>query len=1025
MNYIENNKFTLLKKSDGEIINKILKHFINESKNIYIYDECKKLYTVITKNDFHFLFTNVDKLYENQAECYSLEEYKNGCIHTQSEYYLIMNDNKILFEMYKTDDSHLNIDNERFNQLYANNKKIADYFSNYSNHEIYILGKNNRSLYNYLILNTNLQVTKIENLLNCSELVKNNALIIDTDIDMIENRKLYLNHLMITDSIAELSYHSINYICDEAEYLYFINLVCKEKIKTKFYEFQMPNTLEKLTFSEKLRISFDKHYRYYYNNYKSDREIYEITKKVFKSSFSDEFIDSRNSMPATILKNGICFLQESNNKYCSSVNGLRYTDNVKLEKSNKINFFGVCLVFGALVDDNNTIPSLAHKMLVKKGFHYNAYNYGARAISFYENIRVFDTLTINENDLNIFVVSPEEAKKLSKNGVIIKKLSLALNNSDIKDYFLGEPVHCNAEANEVITKFIIEDINKDLTNVKTDKIVKQENKNECISGIMNTQLKKFLLELKKVKKGDNNGAVMMNCNPFTNGHLQLIEYASKSIDTLYVFVVQEDRSKFKFVDRLKMVQKGCKHLKNVVVLGSGTLFGSFITFSAYFEKDVNNNVQVDPSLDIDIFGKYVAPTLNIKKRFAGEELNDKVTNEYNNCLSRALPKFNIELEIVPRFKYEDELISAKSVRKYVEERNMEMLKMIVPNSTYEVITEKYLKEEMYDFIEKLEYVPITDYLNSVNKQTLLIYSEKSIDILNWENKNKNIILISTKNLTKDIIRINDIVENNNNFEEIVSFGGGTAADIGKYISFLTNKKLICIVSMLSTNAYSTDKVALYVGNKKETLLAKTPDSIILDTSFLKKSDELNILGLIDVLSIGTALEDWKLDSEINNFPIDEIIFKKASKLYNDICDFIEYNNYLSIVSNYNKLYEFIGISGFITNEYGTGKPESGSEHIFAKELEAKIDVPHGIAVSIGIVVMEIYQNQNKKKTIEFLKKLKVDELIKKYKISLFLIEDILFNIKPRSDRFSIINIKLYDEEIKSKINENLKEIGIC
>ena len=38
-----------------------------------------------------------------------------------------------------------------------------------------------------------------------------------------------------------------------------------------------------------------------------------------------------------------------------------------------------------------------------------------------------------------------------------------------------------------------------------------------------------------------NGAVVVNCNPFTLGHRYLIESAAKQVDNLYVFVVREDR----------------------------------------------------------------------------------------------------------------------------------------------------------------------------------------------------------------------------------------------------------------------------------------------------------------------------------------------------------------------------------------------------------------------------------------------------------------------------------------------------
>ena len=51
-----------------------------------------------------------------------------------------------------------------------------------------------------------------------------------------------------------------------------------------------------------------------------------------------------------------------------------------------------------------------------------------------------------------------------------------------------------------------------------------------------------------------------------------------------------------------------------------------------FEKEVNSEIEVDASLDIELFANYVAPILNISKRFVGDEPVDEVTQQYNRNL---------------------------------------------------------------------------------------------------------------------------------------------------------------------------------------------------------------------------------------------------------------------------------------------------------------------------------------------------------------------------------------------------------
>ena len=83
----------------------------------------------------------------------------------------------------------------------------------------------------------------------------------------------------------------------------------------------------------------------------------------------------------------------------------------------------------------------------------------------------------------------------------------------------------------------------------------------------------------------------------------MIETASKQVDTLYIFVVEENKSFFEFEDRYQLVKAGTQDLENVVVLPSGKFIISALTFPGYFYKDNNKDAVVDTSKDVDLFGK--------------------------------------------------------------------------------------------------------------------------------------------------------------------------------------------------------------------------------------------------------------------------------------------------------------------------------------------------------------------------------------------------------------------------------------
>lgn len=181
----------------------------------------------------------------------------------------------------------------------------------------------------------------------------------------------------------------------------------------------------------------------------------------------------------------------------------------------------------------------------------------------------------------------------------------------------------------------------------------------------------------------------MNCNPFTLGHQYLVEYAAAQVVKLYIFVVEEDRSEFPFADRIELVRQGVKNFSNVEVLPSGKFIISQQTFSGYFNKAQLQDVQVDSSEDVEIFGREIAPTLGITIRFAGEEPTDNVTRQYNETMKNILPKFGVEFREIPRKTFGDEIISASVVREALKRGDFDKIKNLVPDTTYLYLQKRY------------------------------------------------------------------------------------------------------------------------------------------------------------------------------------------------------------------------------------------------------------------------------------------------------------------------------------------------
>ena len=142
------------------------------------------------------------------------------------------------------------------------------------------------------------------------------------------------------------------------------------------------------------------------------------------------------------------------------------------------------------------------------------------------------------------------------------------------------------------------------------------------------------------------GVIVMNANPFTLGHRYLIEQASAGSRNLVVIPVREDASLFPYSERLDMIRTGCAGFADVVE-GSDYQI-SAATFPTYFLKDLSEAAETQMRLDIDLFGRHIAPALGAAVRFVGSEPADPLTARYNALMKELLPAYGVEVIEIPR-----------------------------------------------------------------------------------------------------------------------------------------------------------------------------------------------------------------------------------------------------------------------------------------------------------------------------------------------------------------------------------------
>ncbi len=226
--------------------------------------------------------------------------------------------------------------------------------------------------------------------------------------------------------------------------------------------------------------------------------------------------------------------------------------------------------------------------------------------------------------------------------------------------------------------------------VETPDVLMMENKKNGLQS--------FVDSLYRPEINSDIGAIVANCNPFTNGHLYLIETAARACKWLHLFILSEDKSDFSTEVRYRLVCEGVSHLKNVTVHGTSHYLISTATFPTYFIKNKAKINEINCTLDLTLFKDYFAKNLNITKRFVGTEPFCPVTAKYNEQMKAFFDGTGIEVVEIPRLLAEGEGISASRVRRLMAQGDYASIQLLVPPATYDYI----LSSEGVMLAEKLK-----------------------------------------------------------------------------------------------------------------------------------------------------------------------------------------------------------------------------------------------------------------------------------------------------------------------------------
>ena len=417
------------------------------------------------------------------------------------------------------------------------------------------------------------------------------------------------------------------------------------------------------------------------NGRNTSTEIFPEMAKEFYLDLYEQFANQKIVPFSFYIQNEAVQLRDISSSLRNTEEGYRHTTGQPEKYEHCIYVVGHCTVLGTYVDDQHTISSLLQEKINRTGLKYKVENcgivwdqyHGRRFLPFLSRLSV---IPFREGDILIFYVEPSmpvEFKKLNLIDVLEQSKAPVT-------WFADALAHCNHKATQVFAEAIYESL-APVLHQPVEKCLPIE---RVVEPVRQLYLDQYFSDF-DASAYNSVGSIVMNCNPFTFGHRYLIEEAIKQVDFLIIFAVEEDSSLFSFKERFAMICAGTNDLNHVKVVPSGYFILSKMTFPEYFIKETDEEIDENTENDIILFAEKVAPELGITHRFVGEEPEDAVTNEYNSAMKKILPAYGIQVKEIARKKDEENVISASSVRQYLEMNRWDKIKNLVPESTLQIL----------------------------------------------------------------------------------------------------------------------------------------------------------------------------------------------------------------------------------------------------------------------------------------------------------------------------------------------------
>ncbi len=278
--------------------------------------------------------------------------------------------------------------------------------------------------------------------------------------------------------------------------------------------------------------------------------------------------------------------------------------------------------------------------------------------------------------------------------------------------------------------------------------------------------------------------------------------------------------------------------------------------------------------------------------------------------------------------------------------------------------------------------------------------------------------------TVEIWKYDEVDYDKPSAELVLGIGGGRPIDVAKVYSYIHKKPLVVIPTSASHDGIASPYVSYMLTQRMARYgkIVASPLAIIADTSVIMSSpSRLLKAGIGDLLGKIIAVRDWQLAHRLKGEP------------YSEYAAHLSLTSYKIVAANSARIKNFVREEdvrvlvkaligcGVAMGIAGSSRPCSGSEHLFAHAVEARVgegEAIHGELVALGAIIMAYLHGINWRRIKKLAETVGLPTTLRQAGIDPDVAIDALVTAHTiRPDRYTILGDGLSKEAAKKALED--------